>query len=348
MENDVTLVAAALSGGPEMFGPIIERYQDVVFAVALARLGNFHDAEDIAQEVFIEAFDHLGKLGDPSRLGTWLRSIAVHRCIDHLRLRRGNISLDEIAEQVEDRESNPHIRIEYEELRVQVIEAIGRLSNKQRETTTLFYINGYSQEEIARIQEVPIGTVRRRLHDARKTLKEEMIRVVEDVLKSEAPKDDFGEKVYDILSRYHRPLVSLEEWEEAASRIQEIGIAGVDGFVKALKSPYFQTRRFAVRILPSCVQNQEVVEELLKKSLADTNKEVRRAAFRSLAEVMQGDNDKRKELATCLVKLLKDPSWRIRWYVAWWLADYDCAKYIQLEQIVEVFLEEKDRKFGRI
>ncbi len=58
MKVDLALVVAALSGGPERFGPIIERYQDAVFAVALARLRDFHDAEDIAQEVFIEAFEH--------------------------------------------------------------------------------------------------------------------------------------------------------------------------------------------------------------------------------------------------------------------------------------------------
>jgi len=51
MKDDAGLVATALSGGPETFGPIVTRYQDAVFGVALARLRNFHDAEDIAQEV---------------------------------------------------------------------------------------------------------------------------------------------------------------------------------------------------------------------------------------------------------------------------------------------------------
>ena len=142
MKDDVALVTAALSGEPETFGPIVERYQDAVFAVALARLRNFADAEDIAQEVFVEAFEHLGRLSDPSRLGAWLRSIAIHRCIDHLRQRRESVGLEEIAEQVEATSSNPHTVAEQQELRAQVMAAIGQLSKKQRETTTLFYVNG--------------------------------------------------------------------------------------------------------------------------------------------------------------------------------------------------------------
>ena len=102
MKNDIELVLAALSGGPEMFSPIIRRYKDAVFAVALARLCNFHDAEDITQEVFIEAFDHLDRLDDPLKLGAWLRSITIHRCIDYLRRRQEVVDLGDIAERMED------------------------------------------------------------------------------------------------------------------------------------------------------------------------------------------------------------------------------------------------------
>ncbi|MFC1716299.1 RNA polymerase sigma factor [Candidatus Poribacteria bacterium] len=235
MKDDIALVVAALSGDPERFSPIIERYQDAVFAVALARLRDFHDAEDIAQEVFIEAFEHLGKLNDPGRLGAWLRSITIHRCIDHLRRRREIIGVEEIAEQLEDT-GTPHTEMEKRELSDQVMIAIGQLSKKQRETTTLFYIDGYSQAEVARIQEVPVGTVKRRLHDAREKLKEEMIGLVEDVLKSGAPREDFGKRVFEILSRYGHPPVSSEDWEEIGSQLREIGTAGMDGFVKALES----------------------------------------------------------------------------------------------------------------
>lgn len=83
--EDRELVARALADGAEAFRPIVARYQHAVFAVALSRLRDFHDAEDVAQQVFIEAFQRLGSLKDPARLGAWLRSMTVNRCIDLLR-----------------------------------------------------------------------------------------------------------------------------------------------------------------------------------------------------------------------------------------------------------------------
>jgi RNA polymerase sigma-70 factor (ECF subfamily) len=347
MKDDVALVAAALSGGPEKFSPIIERYQGVVFAVALARLGNFHDAEDIAQEVFVEAFKHLDRLSDPSRLGAWLRSIAIHRCIGHLRKCREVINVQEIVEQVEDISSNPHTQMERQELRDQVMAAIGQLSKKQRETTTLFYINDYSQEEIARIQEVPIGTVKRRLYDARGKLKEEMIGLVEDVLKSGAPKEDFGERVFDILSRYQRPAVPWQKWDEIESELRQIGTQGLDGFMKALESPHSRTRIFALRMLHASGLSDEAFEELLKKLLADPNRKVRKMAFMTLFYIMLNNESKRERLMPHFLSFLTDRSKKVRG-VLWYVCHVgDLPKYIPMERVMRAFLDEKDPGFQR-
>ena len=69
MTDDASLVAAALQGGPEAYAPIVRRYQDTVFGVALGRLGHPHDAEDIAQSVLVEGWERLAGLRDPERLG---------------------------------------------------------------------------------------------------------------------------------------------------------------------------------------------------------------------------------------------------------------------------------------
>ena len=344
MKDDLELVAAAVYGGPEKFGPIVERYQDAVFAIALARLRNFHDARDIAQDVFIEAFEHLDRLSNPSRLGAWLRSITIHRCIDHLRQRRHVIDVEEIAEQLE-ATSNPHTEVEQQELRDQVMAAIGRLSKKQGETTTLFYVNGYSQEEIASIQEIPIGTVKRRLHDAREKLKEEMINLVEDVLKSGAPKEDFGEQVYDILSRYARPAVPWQEWDEISSKLREIGTQGMDGFKKALESPHSRTRVFALRMLPAFGLSDEAVEEVYRKCLTDPNKKVRKMAFMTLFNRMLEDEGKREELMPYFLSFLTDRSRKIRWGVAWYVCYVgDLARHVPLDRVVSAYLDEKDTR----
>src|SRR5947208_2589005 len=86
--NDAELVATALRDGPEAFAPIVERYQDAVFGVALSRLGNFHDAQDVAQAVFVEAYQRLSSLRDPTRLGAWLRTMTIGRAIDLHRRRQ--------------------------------------------------------------------------------------------------------------------------------------------------------------------------------------------------------------------------------------------------------------------
>jgi DNA-directed RNA polymerase specialized sigma24 family protein len=67
MRTGAELHADAMAGGPEAFSPIVERYQDAVFGIALARVRDFHEAEDIAQSAFVEAFERLDSLKDPAR-----------------------------------------------------------------------------------------------------------------------------------------------------------------------------------------------------------------------------------------------------------------------------------------
>ena len=344
MEDDAALVAAALAGGPEAFGPVVERYQDAVFGIALARLRDFHEAEDTAQEVFVQAFECLGNLSDPKRLGAWLRSITIHRSIDRLRRRREAVDVDESGEPAS-HSPMPHEELARRELRDGVLAAIGRLSKTQRETTTLFYINGYSIEEVAAIQEVPAGTVKWRLHDARTKLKEEMMAMVEDVLKAEAPKEDFGEQVFGMLSRYDQPQVPWEEWDEVRAKLREIGTDGIEGFIKALESPHSRTRAFAAAMLQGSGQSDKVVEELLKQSLTDPNRKVRRIAAGAILGIIAKDETRRGELVPCLMPLLRDRCRRVRAYVAGYLSLSelgDCPKHIPLESVAGAVTQETE------
>lgn len=96
------LVTKALRDGPESFAPIVERYQDAMFGAAMARLGDFHETQDTAQTLFIEALDRLGILREPAKLGehddlseAWMRCIsgARRRCPNPGRLmKRGGAS----------------------------------------------------------------------------------------------------------------------------------------------------------------------------------------------------------------------------------------------------------------
>ena len=351
MQSDAELVAAALVGGPEAFGLVVRRYQDAVFGVALARLGNFHDAQDVAQEAFVEAFQRIGSLRDPARLGAWLRSVTIHRALNHLRRRREMTDEDEATRIAAD-DPTPHGELERKELRERVLAAIARLSKTQRETTTLFYINGYSVEEVAAIQEVPSGTVKRRLYDAREKMKKEMIGVVEEVLKSEAPKEDFAKNVFDILCQHRasgdHPYAHLG-WGQLVEELRRMGPKGMEGFVQAFQSPHSPTRALAAHMLNATGITGETVIELLKRALSDPNRKVRRSALEALLqdEMDVSDERKRKEFVPLVVPLLRDRSKRVRRLASWHL-QHGWSGEVPLETAARAVLEEKDRVTRRL
>jgi len=349
MKHDAELYAEAMAGGPEEFGPIVERYQDAVFGIALSRLRNFHDAEDVAQGVFVAAFERLGDLRNPARLGAWLRMMTIHDCTD-LQRRRREVSDAEQCERQEDEANEPGSTAERRELREEVLAAIGRLNKTQRETTTLFYIDGYSVAEVAAIQEVPAGTVKYRLHEARKQLKEEMMGMVEDVLKAGAPRKDFAARVFELVSRYDAETGRVRrrpKWHETVAELREIGERGMGGFVKALKSPHSPTRRFAAQMLNQVIRRkgvlgrEEEVVELLKKMLSDPNKKVRRLAISALLNADMPRKRRRSEIVPMIAERLSDRSRRTRRYAAGMLKEYAAAD-VPVGRVARALVDESD------
>ena len=319
-ESDEELFAAAMAGGPDAFAPIVERYQDAVFGIALARLRDFHDAEDVAQQAFLEAYQGLSSLKDPSRLAAWLRTIAIHRCLNHFRQRRESTGAEMLNERISSEAAPPDVA-ERNELRERVLAAIGRLSQTQRETTMLFYVNGYSIEEVATIQAVPSGTVKRRLHEARDRLKQEMLHMVEDVLKSEAPKEDFAGRVYALLNQYGVPVRERSDiwyrFGEAAAQLrrccEEDSAAAMEGFARAMVSPHAFTRLVAIRTLTRLTKDQvrlnlPAVLDAVKRGLRDTNKKIRVSAVCAARELPLPNDVVRKELLPVAAELLHSPT----------------------------------------
>ena len=337
---DAELHRDALDGGPERFAPIVRRYQDAVFGVALARLRDFHAAEDVAQQVFVDAFQRLGGLKDPSRLGAWLRAIAIHKCID--RVRRPSGQAANWDQRVSD-QPRPDQTAQRRELRQRVLAAIGRLSDAQRETTTLFYIDGYSVQDVAAMQAVPSGTVKRRLHDARERLKEQLIDMVEDVLKSEAPKEDFAQRVFELLCSFHpRDNQTPLPWGQTVAELRGIGAEGIEGFVRALGSAHSPTRAMAAHMLQQhhAPQGSDIIADVLKKALSDPNRKVRRLAVEALMRFHIDDETKRREFGPLTVGLLADRSKRVRRAAAWELRDW--AADVPIEPVARSLLDEKD------
>lgn len=87
---------------------------------------------------------------------------------------------------------------------------------------------------------------------------------------------------------------------------------------------------------------------MLKKALRDTNKKVRKCAFLGLVGMVHGSKSKYKNIISCLLPLLTDSSWHIRFYVAWYLCYFeDYAKYVPLDYVVIAFLDEGNQRVRR-
>ena len=162
-------VRAAAEGSDEAFGRLFGTYYPAVFGAALARLKNYEDAEDAAQETFIQAWRKLPRLRDPTKFPGWLRRITVGCCGRISRRPQiANEDIDNVSS-LRSLGEDPAIVVERNEALGLATQALARQSKTLREPMALF-VSGYSYEEIARFLNIPVGTVKRRLHDCRKRL----------------------------------------------------------------------------------------------------------------------------------------------------------------------------------
>ncbi len=168
-------VRSARDGDREAFGRLVERYQAAVCGVAYRRLRNHAESQEVCQDVFVQAMRKIGQLHDPSCFGGWLRSIADRIAINRLARRRpvepaGSPSFD--AACVE-RETPLKVALRRERSD-QVRQGLSRLRKLDRQTLTAFYFDGRSLAEMSAAFESPVGTIKRRLHVARKRLAREL------------------------------------------------------------------------------------------------------------------------------------------------------------------------------
>ena len=190
-----SLVQRTLSGDLEAFGQIVRRFQDMAYGYAYSILGDFHSAEDAAQEALIDAHRRLAELRTPDAFPGWLRRIVFKHCDRITRGKRPQTVPVEAAAGEAPRHEEPDRALERSDMQDKVLEAIRALPEHQRVATTLFYINGYSQQEVAEFLEVPVTTVKKRLHDARTKLRTRMMNMVDETLKSHALPSTFADVV---------------------------------------------------------------------------------------------------------------------------------------------------------
>lgn len=172
MSADTDLISRAAGGDSSAFQALVERHRSMVYRVAYQFAGNHHDAEDIAQEVFIKVYRSLDRFRQDAQLTSWMYRIVMNACIDHRRRQRPAVAapFGEEAEQKmlntpEDR-PDPEERAYAGELG-QVLESeIGRLPNGQRVVFVMRHHQGMKLSEIAEALGLAEGTVKRQLHAA--------------------------------------------------------------------------------------------------------------------------------------------------------------------------------------
>jgi RNA polymerase sigma-70 factor (ECF subfamily) len=171
----IRLVEAAQDGRREAFEVLFAHYGRAVYAAGYARLGNEAEAQELCQEVFMRAIRKIGQLEDPLCFGGWLRSIANRMAINRAVRRRAMVSLqtDRVEAGCVEHET-PLGRMLARERRDQVRRGLTRLSELDRQTLEAFYFRGRSLVQMSDEFESPVGTIKRRLHVARKRLAKEL------------------------------------------------------------------------------------------------------------------------------------------------------------------------------
>ena len=188
-ESDVQLIQRILSGDEAAFNILVQRYQKSVHALAWRKLGDFHDAEEITQDTFLQVYKRLPTLKDPYKFSGWLYVIVNRLCIDRMRQKHLTIqSLEDTPmEEVEKSSYTHHVseqqQTEITERRRAIVKTLlEKLPESERTVMTLFYLGEMTVKEISKFLGVSASAIHNRMYRARKRLQEEKELLVQEVL----------------------------------------------------------------------------------------------------------------------------------------------------------------------
>jgi RNA polymerase sigma-70 factor (ECF subfamily) len=173
--DDHQLVRACLQGQTEAFETLVRRYQDRLFNTVYRLLGDAEDARDALQDAFLQAYRSLDRFKGEAQFYTWMYRIAVNAAMTLKRKQRVMLPIEAGGgvEPLDTRAgTQPETALENADGERRLQDALNRLSPEHRAVLVLKDIEGYKYEAIAVIAQVPIGTVRSRLHRARLELRE--------------------------------------------------------------------------------------------------------------------------------------------------------------------------------
>ncbi len=190
-ESDVQLIQRILSGDEAAFGVLVEKHQKSVHALAWRKVGDFHDAEEITQDTFLQVYKKLPTLKDPYKFAGWLYVIANRLCIDWIR--KNNLTIQSLEDtpvvEIEKASYTDHVSEQAEiasskRRREIVRKLLAKLPESERTVMTLHYLGEMTVKEISKFLEVSVSAINNRLYRARKRLKAQEESFVQEVLSS--------------------------------------------------------------------------------------------------------------------------------------------------------------------
>jgi len=175
---DAELVGMVRAGEDEAYRVLVARYQGHVYGLAYSLVGDWAQAQDIAQETFIRAYSNLDQLREPAKFAAWLRRVTFGVAMNWLRAFRpglfrqldGQVDLESL--EIPDFHPGPAEEAERHELADAVLAAVAALPPKYRVPLTMFHLDGLSYQKVADFLDVPLGTAKSLIHRARGKLKE--------------------------------------------------------------------------------------------------------------------------------------------------------------------------------
>ena len=194
-EDDVKLIRKILSGDNATFGILVEKYQKSVHALIWRKIGDYHYAEEIMQDAFLQAYKKLSTLKNPNQFAGWLYVIANRLCIDWMRKQKwiqkqkpAMQSLEDTpVEEIEESSYTHHVSEQCETESTErrhalVKKLLEKLPESERTVVMLYYLDEMPTKEISRFLGVSVNTIASRLHRARKRLQVDQEILVQEVL----------------------------------------------------------------------------------------------------------------------------------------------------------------------
>jgi RNA polymerase sigma-70 factor, ECF subfamily len=178
------LIKSIKKGDHTAFERLVDMYKDKVFHLAYRMLKDSYEAEDIAQEAFVRVYLNIEKYDEKYKFSTWIYRIATNLAIDRIRKKKADYSLDEevtgtdgltLYAQIPSEEESPDRQVEFLETKDILEQHILQLPKKYRIAITLRYLEELSMKEISEIMDLPIATVKTRIHRGREALRKSLV-----------------------------------------------------------------------------------------------------------------------------------------------------------------------------